>query len=457
MRVLALIDGEHRPEVVRDALDRLAREHEVCGAVFVGGEEKVSPAVLADARRHYGRPVAVAGADPQRALRELVAEHGAEAVADLSGEPVLGGDKRFGLASLALHLGLEYRAPGMELRPPPAETLEFDGPVLAVIGTGKRTGKTAVASHYASLLRGLELEPVVVAMGRGGPPEPVLVRGTDAPSLPELLDIARAGRHAASDYLEDAVLAGITSIGCRRCGEGPAGEPFDSNVVAGARLGVDLQPDVILLEGSGAALPPIVADRTVCVTLAERARIDALSHLGPYRLLRSDLLLVNGADHLAAAELAALKSDLARWSGPAPVIGCRLEPEPGEPLPPGARAALFTTAAAERRPEISGAIERHGVEVAFFSPNLARRAALERDVDRAAAAGCEVFLTELKALAVEVVAERASREGIHVALVRNRPVALPGEPDLDTELRRLVPTDWVRRRPLPGRTTSEVS
>ena len=57
MRVIALIDGEHHPQVVRDALDRLASEHEIVAVLFVGGEEKVPAAVLEEPRVHYGRDV----------------------------------------------------------------------------------------------------------------------------------------------------------------------------------------------------------------------------------------------------------------------------------------------------------------------------------------------------------------------------------------------------------------
>ena len=38
-RVVALIDGEHYPPVVRFALDGLAAHHEVLAAAFLGGTE----------------------------------------------------------------------------------------------------------------------------------------------------------------------------------------------------------------------------------------------------------------------------------------------------------------------------------------------------------------------------------------------------------------------------------
>ncbi len=60
-----------------------------------------------------------------------------------------------------------------------------------MIATGKRTGKTAVAGHWAGLLRELGADPVIVCMGRGGPPEPRIAEA--APSLDELIAIAEGG------------------------------------------------------------------------------------------------------------------------------------------------------------------------------------------------------------------------------------------------------------------------
>ena len=73
------------------------------------------------------------------------------------------------------------------------------------------------------LNRDILLGVIVVAMGRGGPPEPELIAGGARLGPAELLAASRAGRHAASDCYEDAVLAGVTAIGCRRCGGGLAG------------------------------------------------------------------------------------------------------------------------------------------------------------------------------------------------------------------------------------------
>jgi cyclic 2,3-diphosphoglycerate synthetase len=384
---------------------------------------------------HYGREVTVAADDPAAALRDL-AEDGADVVVDLSGEPVLGGDERMRLASVALSLGLEYRCAGFSLRPPPRERLQSARPVIAVIGTGKRTGKTALAGHYAALLCERGRVPVIVSMGRGGPPEPQLVRAEERPDAARLLEIARGGGHAASDYLEDAVVAGVACVGCRRCGEGPAGEVFDSNVVEGARLALTLDPDLLLLEGSGAALPPVLADRTICVTTAQRAEREALAYLGPYRLLSSDVLVVFGAETIDAAALAELKQRLSQWIAADAIVGCSLAPEPLGEMAPGSRVAFFSTSAAQEA-ALRERLEKDGVEVCVSSANLARRSLLQRDLESATRERCDVFLTELKAAAIDVVAEEAERRGARIEFVRNRPRPLPGEPDLDDRLTRL--------------------
>jgi cyclic 2,3-diphosphoglycerate synthetase len=378
--VIALIDGEHHPAAVRDVLARL----DLAGVVFMGGEEKLGPGPL---ENHYGTPVET---DPEEALRRLAPR--ADAVVDLADEPVFPASAKLRMAALALSLGLAYEAPGGRLEPPRYEPVDFDGPKLAVIATGKRTGKTAVAGHWAALLRERGADPVIICMGRGGPPEPRLAEA--APSLDELVTIAEAGSHAASDYLEDAVIAGVRTIGCRRVGGGFAGAPYESNVAEGAVLAASLGPGAIVFEGSGACIPPVEVDRTVCILGAGPPEPFA-----EYRLERGDLVL--------AARGAA--------GAPADAIPFELRPEPLEPVPDGARVAVFTTGA----PRVEGI-----PEPVLVSTNLARRSALADELDRAAAERCDVYLTELKAAAIDTVAIRARAEGARVVFIRNRPVGI---------------------------------
>jgi cyclic 2,3-diphosphoglycerate synthetase len=382
---------------VRDAIAALRP----VGAVWCGGEEKVAREVLADPAAQYGIDF---DADEPRedALRRLAPD--ADTVVDLADEPVLAAGAKLRLASLALHLGLAYETPTESFEAPRYERLDFGGRVLAVIGTGKRTGKTAVAGHIAGVLRDRGHSPAIVSMGRGGPPEPV-VASPDM-TLESLEALAAAGRHAASDYLEDALLARVPTVGCRRVGGSLAGVPFETNMVEGARLAATLEGvDALILEGSGACVPPIAPDATVCV-VGDPA--DAIQALGPYRLLRADLVLAMRDVPAALVELS-----------PAPVVRVRLEPEPAEEIPAGARVAFFST----------GPGDCAGLEPAVVSRNLARRAALDDDLARAAREGCDVYLTELKAAAIDTVAVHARRAGARVVFVRNRVTA--DDADLD--------------------------
>ena len=402
--VIALVDGEHHPPAVRDTLDRLHAARGIAGVVFCGGEEKVSDDALANPVAHYGRQV-LNGVAPEDGIRALVSDGGsvrqATAVVDLADEPVLDPPARLRLAALALHLGLAYEAPGMRLSPPQYASVPFDGRMLAVIGTGKRSGKTAVAGHWAGLLRARGAEPAIVCMGRGGPAEPQVAHA--GIGVEELLAIADRGAHAASDYLEGAALAGVTTVGCRRVGGGLAGEPGESNMVEATELAAGIASGALILEGSGSCIPPVAAERTVCVVGSQS--IDGLDR---YRVLRADLCLT-----------------LTAVDAPGPAIRFELRPEPAEPLPEGARVATFTT----------GAERCEGVEPVVSSRNLSRRTALHEDLERAVAERCDVYLTELKAAAIDTVAVRAREEGARLIFLRNRPVGIDG--DLDAALLQL--------------------
>jgi cyclic 2,3-diphosphoglycerate synthetase len=281
-----------------------------------------------------------------------------------------------------------------------------DVPSLAVIGVGKRIGKTAVTGHVARVLS-RDRRVVVVAMGRGGPAEPELIE--TPPTLDDLVALARAGRHAASDHLETAALAGVATVGCRRAGGGLAGAPLADNVSAGARLAASLDPDLVVFDGSGAALPPIAADARILVVNGAH---DIRAGLNAYRVLVSDLVVdTGGADREAVASVADI-----------PVVSAELRLEPMEPLV-GRRTAVFTTGPAPT--------DELDAEVVHVSRNLANRDALRAELETVDA---EVYLVELKAAAIDVVAEWALARGAAVVLAANAVVS----PELDERLPGLV-------------------
>ena len=408
MRALAICDGEHYAPVVRDALAALP--YDVVALWLAGGTEKLRGG------EDYGVPVV-------DSLESAIAELGPELVVDLSDEPVLGPRERMRLASRVLALGLPYAGPDFRFEPP--AFAPFPLPSLSVVGTGKRVGKTAVTGHVARLLAH-DRDVVVVAMGRGGPPEPEVAEVQ--PTLDALLELSREGRHAASDYLETAALAGVVTIGCRRCGGGLAGAPGESNVLAGAALAAEREPELVVFDGSGAAIPPVETDARVLVTSTRQAHDVVTGYLNAYRILVSDLVVVTGGlDEQLVDAIRAIKE--------LPVVSVELRPRPAEPVI-GRRVAFFTTAP----PDAHEAIERHlreelGAEVVLVSGNLGRREALREDVARASDA--EVYVVEIKAAAIDVVAEAAVERGVEVVFADNELVPV-GVLDLDTELIRLA-------------------
>ena len=228
---VALIDGEHYPVVVADALRQLSDRFDFKAAVFLGGTEKITAGDLErEAGGIYGLPV-VFDSDMTRGLARAIEEFGPEVVVDLSDEPVLGYPQRFRLISESLARNVGYLGSDFHFSPASSERL-CTSPSLSVIGTGKRVGKTAISGYLARVLQevvtghGGSPAVVVVAMGRGGPAQPELVDGRGGRlSISDLLAVSRQGRHAASDHFEDALLSAVVTIGCRRCGGGMAGQP----------------------------------------------------------------------------------------------------------------------------------------------------------------------------------------------------------------------------------------
>jgi cyclic 2,3-diphosphoglycerate synthase len=353
-RAVALIDGEHYVSVVRDALDELP--YEWVGAILVGGTEKLRGG------EDYGVP-----------LVEDFA--GAEVVVDLSDEPVLGPAERMRWISRALAAGLAYV--GADFRFDPLALVPFDLPSISVIGTGKRVGKTAVTGHLARLLA-RDRDVVVVAMGRGGPREPEVIE--TPPTVDDLLELSRSGRHAASDHLETAALCGVPTIG--------------------ARLAAERSPDVVVFDGSGAAIPPIATDRRVLVVGPSQ---DADAYLNTFRRLISDVVVAVNTEVEGA-------------------ISATLRLRPVEPL--AGRVAVFTAGGTD--------VSHLDAEVVHVSRNLADRAALRDELARVDA---DTYLVELKAAAIDVVAEFARERGRRVVPAANDVVA----PGLDEELLALAP------------------
>jgi cyclic 2,3-diphosphoglycerate synthase len=442
MRVLALVDGEHHPPVTRWGI-QTARTmgHEIVAALVVGGGEKIGPAGVRD----LGVPTLPSAASgPASSLAAAIERLRPEAVLDLSDEPVLGYRERMEMASVALVRGVPYLGADFRLDPPihgPA----LGVPTIAVIGTGKRTGKTAIAAEVARVAVDRGLDPIIVAMGRGGPAEPQVAEAGSV-TVERLLALVRRGEHAASDYLEDALMAGVTTIGARRAGGGIAGAPFASNVRAAAELAERRGASLVVLEGSGSSMPPLPWDAGILVVPAGVPPEYLGGYLGPLRLLLSDLVVLTmaGSPTDGPARLPVLRSLVQRIHGDAEFVVTDFQPVPMGEI--RGRSVFFTTTApgAVAEAQVRHLESAHGCRVVGWSARLADRARLAEDMDRAQ--DYDVLLTELKAAAVDVACQRALGRGAEVVFVHNRARALDEDVDLATEIAGAIALAVERRQ-----------
>ena len=429
MRALFLIDGEHYPPVVLDAMESVTGSMGATGvaAAFLGGTEKLKEGT------DYGLPL-VHGDDPVSAVAKALSEHEVDVVVDLSDEPVVGYRERMRIASLALAAGARYVGSDFELRPPDLRDVSTK-PSLAVVGTGKRVGKTAVSGYLARLLAREGFDPGVVSMGRGGPPRPEVIEGHKLEvGSAYLLEALGRGAHAASDYYETAALSRVTTVGCRRCGGGFAGEPFVSNVLEGAEIANGLDTGVTLFDGSGAAMPPVQVAARILVAGAHQDPEYVVGYLGAYRVMISDLVLLTMSEEPMArgAKVQDLVRRIREIRPDVGVVPTVFRPRPVGDVS-GRRVAYVSTAPEAVLGKLARHLEeRYGCEVVASSGNLSDRRRLAGDLD--GMPPVEAYLTEIKAAAVDVVTRRGAEEGLPVLYCDNDPVG----DGLDAELLALA-------------------
>jgi len=406
MKALFLVDGEHYIPVSRDGIADVAR------------------------RRGY----------------EAIRRFRPDVAVDLSDEPVVSAAGRFELANLILSLDVIYEGADFRFTPPIYEKV-CAKPSISVVGTGKRVGKTALGAFVARALSGQEgvkadYGPCIVTMGRGGPPQPEIVRGNEIEITPEfLLAESRSGKHAASDHYEDALMTRLATIGCRRCGGGFAGVVFSSVVAEGARVANGLPGNMVIFEGSGASMPPVATDAWVIAVGANQSPEYITGYMGPYRIRKSDLCVLTmcedpTADERKIADMAALIEEL---NPSARIVKTVFRPKPLADIK-GERV-LFTTTAPEAAGEnIRTSLEREfGCEVVAMSHHLSNRPRLRDDIESAIKREApSALLTELKAAAVDVATAMGLEAGLRVVYADNALLELGGESSLAEEIVRLA-------------------
>jgi len=214
-----------------------------------------------------------------------------------------------------------------------------------------------------------------------------------------------------------------------------AGAPVDSTFAAGVRLANTRTEGLLILEGSGAAIPPVHADATVLVVPATADPELVTGYLGAYRLLAADLIVVTMAES-PPGDRDPLLEGIRGVAVDVPVVRTVLRPSPLESIS-GRRVFYVTTASVAAGGVLAAHLETaHGATVVGTSHHLAHRRQLATDLDGIAGARADVVLVELKAAGVDVAARVALEQGLDVVFCDNRVVTVGGDGPFEEMVRR---------------------
>ncbi len=426
-KIVCLVDGEHYIPVTKSALDMLdSLEHnEIVAVVFIGGTEKLRDSSEEGISKQLERPVHF-GEDhhkiPYELVEEMIEKYEADVVMDLSDEPIVDYSKRFKLATIALQNGTTYQGPDFKFEPL-SEHDVLKKPSLKILGTGKRIGKTAVSAFAARLIHNREYNPCIVAMGRGGPEKPEIVHGDQMEITPQyLMEQSDKGVHAASDHWEDALMSRILTIGCRRCGGGLGGDVFITNTKRGAQLANEVEADFIIMEGSGAAIPPIKTDKHIVLVGANQPLMNINNFFGPYRIKLADLVILTMCEEPMSSreKVKKLMAFIKEINPKAEVIPTVFRPKPLENIQ--GKNVLFATTAPDTIKDVlvKHLEDNYGCIVVGTTSHLSNRPLLQKDIEKYVA-DSDVMLTELKAAAVDVATKDALEAGLEVVYCDNIP------------------------------------
>ena len=443
-KVLCLVDGEHYFPVTKSAVEKLESwGYDVVLLLFIGGTEKLRDSNVDNLSDIFKKPV-VFGSNHKEIPYELIGEsidkYKPDIVFDLSDEPVVNYVKRFKIATTVLSKGVIYMGSDFEFKPL-KEYDVLDNPSYKIIGTGKRIGKTAVSAYTARLINTEDkYDPCIVAMGRGGPEEPEVVHGDEIVLTPEyLMEQSDMGRHAASDHWEDALMSRVLTVGCRRCAGGFAGRVFVTNMVDGASKTNELDTNLVAIEGSGSAIPPVKTDKTIVLVGANQPIETLRDYFGPFRIKLADLIIITMCDEefCSKEDLANLIEMLNEINPEAPVIPTIFRPHPVDSIEN--KKVLFATTAPESVQHLLKEYleDNFGCEVVAVSSHLSNRPLLEEDIG-ANIDNVDVMLTELKAAGVDVATKYALKKGLSVVYCDNIPIPVSDEYDLDSAVMDIV-------------------
>ena len=403
-RVLALVDGEHYPPVVRAALLQAGERSEVVAALLLGGSEKLDGIARLRGAAGAGRrrrPRATRWWPPRRATARPACSTSPTSRCWTSARGSRWPAGRWPRAS-------STAAPDFALVPAAAgarSTRRRSPSSAPASGSARRPcrGHVARVLARARLGRGRRGD----GARRAGRSRSWSTRAEHPVGVADLLARARAGEHAASDFLEDAVLAQVTTVGARRCGGGLAGAPYLSNVAEARAARGRPRPGPGRARGlgrGGAAGRGRPHDPR-----PSRPTDPGLgAGFGAYRLLLADLVVLTMCDAPAAASFRLARARAsARRCGRTRSSRSTVQ-----------RVAFFTTAA---RPGCRWPRTWPRRTAPTWSPCRARcptAPRLRADLDTPEVASADVYLVEIKAAAIDVVAEAAAARGRARRLLR---------------------------------------
>lgn len=444
-KMVCLVDGEHYLPVTKSAIEILNNlEHvDVVAMVFIGGTEKLRTDDPESYAEMMGMPVHFGPNEneiPYDLIVEMIREYDADVVMDLSDEPVLDYSKRFKIATKVIAEDALYRGPDFEFQPLTEYEIP-EKPSLKILGTGKRIGKTAVSAFAARLIDQNDYEPCVVAMGRGGPEEPEIVRGDELEITPQfLMKQSDKGVHAASDHWEDALMSRILTIGCRRCGGGMSGDVFMTNMKKGAEIANEVESKFIIFEGSGAAIPPIKTDKHIALIGANQPILNITNFFGPFRINLADLVILTMCEEPMSSpeKVKAIEEFIAEINPNAKIISTVFRPKPLGNIKD--KNVLFATTAPDEIKEVlvNHLEKEYECKVVGTTPHLSNRPLLQKDIEKYID-HADVMLTELKAAAVDVATKDSLEAGLEVVYCDNIPIPIDNSyPDLSKTILEVV-------------------
>ena len=444
-KVLCLVDGEHYFPVTKSAIDKIeSKGYEVEQLLFIGGTEKLRNSNVDEISKMFDNKPVLFGENhkeiPYDLIEQSIKEYDVDYVFDLSDEPVVNYSKRFKIATVVLQQGVTYKGPDFEFKP----LKEYDvleNPSYKILGTGKRIGKTAVSAYTARLINTEDkYDPCIVAMGRGGPEVPEIVHGDEIKLTPEyLMEQSDKGKHAASDHWEDALLSRVLTVGCRRCAGGMAGQVYITNMVEGAKMTNTLNTNLIAIEGSGSAIPPVKTNKHIVLVGANQPIETLTEYFGPFRIKLADLVIITMCDEQICSKerLDKLMDEIKNINPDAEVVPTIFRPYPVDSIE-NKKVLIATTA-----PELVQHLlkeyleENFNCEVVAISSNLSNRPLLQKDIEDYID-NVDVMLTELKAAAVDVATKDALTKGLEVVYCDNIPIPLNSDYDLDNAIMKIV-------------------